>query len=171
MIFRVYSEKKLKSRPNYIGSSVCEEWHNFQNFAKWYDENYYEVKGCQMHLDKDILIKNNRVYSPDTCLIVPQAINSLITTNKASRGDYPMGVCLRKDVNRLRVNFTKSYLNGERIKTRRFSFGDYEDPIVAFGVYKIEKEKYIKEVADYYKKEISEKVYNALYKYEVEITD
>jgi len=171
MIHRVYNDKKLKSRPTYRVCSVSDEWHNFQNFAKWYDENYYVVEDCQMHLDKDILIKNNKVYSPSSCLVVPLAINGLVMLKKSSRGDFPIGVSLRKDSNQLRVHFTKSFFNGKKIKTKRFSFGQYSNEKDAFEVYKREKEKYIKEVADYYRSQITEKVYEALYRYEIDITD
>ena len=41
----------------------------------------------------------------------------------------------------------------------------------AFYAYKKAKEKYIKEVADLYKNIIPQKVYDAMYSYQVEITD
>ena len=44
MLRRCYDEKLHERQPTYIGCKVCEEWHNFQNFAKWYDENYYEIE-------------------------------------------------------------------------------------------------------------------------------
>lgn len=57
MISRCYSEKFKSKHLSYENCSVCEEWHNFQNFAKWFDENYYECNGEQMCLDKDIVSK------------------------------------------------------------------------------------------------------------------
>ena len=63
--------------------SVYEGWHNFQNFAKWYEDNYYEIEEEQMHLDKDILVKGNKVYSPDTCVFVPETINGLFVKSNA----------------------------------------------------------------------------------------
>ena len=49
--------------------------------------------------------------------------------------------------------------------------GCYKDPINAFNAYKIEKERYIKEVANKYKDKLEPRVYDALMKYEVELTD
>ena len=49
--------------------------------------------------------------------------------------------------------------------------GYYETQEKGFGVYKYYKEKNIKEVADYYFGEIPQKLYDALYNYEVEIND
>jgi len=92
MIHRCYNKDKKERYKPYEGCSVCDEWHNFQTFAKWYDENYYKVDKERMELDKDILIKGNKVYSPKTCIIVPQYINSLFTKREAQRGEYPIGV-------------------------------------------------------------------------------
>ena len=77
MLRRCYDSKFHEKRPTYVDCEVCEEWHNFQNFAKWYDNNYYEIEGERMHLDKDILVKHNKIYSSETCVFVPHAINSL----------------------------------------------------------------------------------------------
>ena len=57
MLTRCYSEK-LKERRNYIECTVCDEWHNFQNFAEWYnDHKYYLPDVDVLDLDKDIKIK------------------------------------------------------------------------------------------------------------------
>jgi hypothetical protein len=48
------------------------------------------------HLDKDILVVGNRVYSPETCIFVPTRINNLFVTRESLRGDYPLGVKLSK---------------------------------------------------------------------------
>ena len=44
-------------------------------------------------------------------------------------------------------------------------------PFQAFYTYKIYKENYIKQVADEYKDLIPKELYDALYRYEVEIND
>ena len=72
MLRRCYDEKQLNRNTSYKGCTVCEEWHNFQNFAKWYEENYYKIDGETMALDKDILSKDNKIYSPETCIFVPK---------------------------------------------------------------------------------------------------
>ena len=96
MLQRCYDEKVHKNRPTYINCEVCKEWLNFQNFAKWYYDNYYEIEGEVMHLDKDILNKGNKIYSPETCIFVPQTINVLFTKRDNNRGDYPIGVSYNK---------------------------------------------------------------------------
>ena len=71
-------------------SEVCDEWLNFQTFAKWHDENYYEVNE-RLHLDKDILIPGNTLYAPDRCLLIPQRINELFTC-KVNGNGLPVGI-------------------------------------------------------------------------------
>lgn len=69
MIQRCYSDNLHKKHPTYKDCIVCDDWLNFQNFAKWHEENHPN-DGKEYHLDKDIKIKGNKVYSPDTCLFV-----------------------------------------------------------------------------------------------------
>ena len=70
MLMRCYDQKYLQKYPTYIDCTVCEDWLNFSNFQQWYNKNYYEIPGETMCLDKDILVKGNKVYSPDTCIFV-----------------------------------------------------------------------------------------------------
>lgn len=63
--------------PRYYGTYMCKEWLGDKDaFYKWLDENYYEVDGEQMDIDKDILQYGNRQYHPDLCLIVPHIVNT-----------------------------------------------------------------------------------------------
>ena len=89
---RCYDPKYHEKRPTYKNCKVCKEWNNYNEFGKWFDDNYYEVGNEQMALDKDILCKGNKVYSPDTCVFVPQSINKLFTKRDNERGEYPIGV-------------------------------------------------------------------------------
>lgn len=94
MFERSYDSKRHERQPNYIGTTVCKEWHNFQNFAKWLEENYIEG----FHLDKDLLQENvgNKVYSPDTCVFLPQQINSFITNIQSNNTSGFTGVFFSK---------------------------------------------------------------------------
>jgi len=160
MLRRCYSEKYHKKKPTYKGCSVCEEWLLFSNFKRWFDENH--IDGYV--LDKDILFKNNKVYSPDTCCFVPKCINSLLTNRKMHRGLEPIGVS--KTYNG--VFLAKISINGKQKTIARCK--NREE---AFAAYKQAREKHIQEVAvEYYSQgKITERVYNALINYRVEITD
>lgn len=92
MIERCYSEACLKERPSYKGCTVTPEWLSFMTFREWMMTQDWEGN----ELDKDILIKGNSVYGPDTCLFVSQAVNSFILDNPKNRGKWPIGVYLHK---------------------------------------------------------------------------
>ena len=91
MLKRCYSSKWHKQYPSYIGCCVCPEWRYFSKFRLWMESQKWEG----MELDKDILVKGNRVYGPDTCCFIPQAINSLFHPAKKKKFlDLPEGVTL-----------------------------------------------------------------------------
>jgi hypothetical protein len=150
---RVYGNTK-----HYEDVTICKEWYNFQVFAEWFYENYNPETMEGWHLDKDILKKGNKIYSPETCCFVPQEINNIFTKNNKNRGDYPIGVTLTKN------NIIMSNL-GNVVLYRG------NDILKAFQAYKKAKEVYIKKVADKWKDQISSKVYTTLCNYKVELTD
>ena len=164
MLQRCFDEKYQIKRPTYKGCEVCAGWLNFQVFAKWFYNNYYEIEGERIHLDKDILIKGNNIYSPETCVFVPQRINSLFVKRNKVRGEYPIGVSYHKMSKKFVVH-CNAYDN------KKINLGYYSTSKEAFNVYKEFKEQYIKEVADEYKDKIPTKLYDAMYNYKVEITD
>jgi len=88
MLQRCYSESRQKSHETYTECTVCTEWHNFQNFASWYEENH--TKG--LHLDKDIKIKGNKIYSPETCSFVTHNKNTEEANAKSYNFISPEGV-------------------------------------------------------------------------------
>lgn len=167
MLQRCYDPYKINKHMTYIDCYVCEDWLNFQNFAKWFDENYYKVKNEKMDLDKDILIKGNRIYSPDTCIFVPTRINMLFTKTNKARGEYPIGVTKRNN----KYQAICSILDRESNKKKNIILGKFDNLTEAFLSYKTFKESYIKQVADEYKDLIPNKLYEAMYSYSVEIND
>lgn len=77
MFTRCYNEDYQEKQPTYIGCTVDKTFHNFQNFAQWYDQNKYE-SNYNLELDKDFLFEGNKIYSPSTCCLLPKEINTLI---------------------------------------------------------------------------------------------
>jgi len=146
---RCYSEKRRDKHMTYTDAYLSDEWHNFQNIAAWVDENYYEVKGERMHLDKDILVKGNRVYSPDTCLIVPQRINMMFMTKEKNR-DPDLPNAIYRCVN----GFQASY-NGKSLGV----FKTVEDAVTAHDS---KKRIHIKQVVEEYGDILPPKVREAL---------
>lgn len=162
MLLRCY--KHDPKYPTYEDCTVHNDFHCLQNFGKWFEENYYKVPNEIMCLDKDILIKGNKIYGPDSCIIVPQTINSLIV-NKYRNGNnnLPLGVCYHRQHGKFMASC--SIINNNKNKILALGYFDSADK--AFDVYKQFKEKYIKTIADKYKDYIPKKLYDALYSYEV----
>ena len=148
--------------PSYKNVTIYEKWKCFQNFGNWFENNFNPEYMQGWELDKDILIKGNKIYSPETCCFVPAEINKLFVKNDTNRGKYPIGVCINR-----KGTFTSSV----RKKDEVLWLGTFDTEEEAFEVYKIAKESYIKEVADIWKDQIEPRVYQAMYNYKVEITD
>jgi hypothetical protein len=58
-------------------------------------------------LDKDIIKPGNKVYGPDACLFVSQAINSLLNRQPKQGGKYPKGVRKYGNSGKFRVDMRK----------------------------------------------------------------
>ncbi len=81
MFNRCYNTDYQQKEPTYIGCSVSPEFHNFQNFAKWYDIKIYNCS-YPLELDKDLLVEGNKIYSPSTCCFLPKEINTAIKNKR-----------------------------------------------------------------------------------------
>ena len=92
ILSRCYNIKDL--RYNIYGAkgiTVCEEWLNFQNFAIWYEKNSeWNVNNYNFQIDKDILANINhldiKVYSPETCLLIPADSNCFLAGDNLNCG-------------------------------------------------------------------------------------
>lgn len=159
MLTRCYNPNHHLKQPTYKDCEVDEKWFCFQTFAEWFTCNYVEG----YHLDKDILLKGNKVYSEKTCFFIPPRINTLLIKSKSIRGEYPIGVSFNKRINK--------YSATCHIDKKRKHLGYFDTPEQAFNAYKIAKEAEIKRLAEEYKDKIDLRVYDALINYQVEITD
>ena len=153
MLERCYCEKRRHRAKTYFDCEVCEEWHNFQNFARWFRENYFECD-CRIHVDKDILKAGNRMYCPQYCLLVPQRINVLFVNRPNLRG-LPNGV----------YKVSKGYF----AKYNNNDLGTYETIEMAFAEYAKEKKKEIVRMANEYKSVLPKRTYDCIVNYEVKI--
>lgn len=159
MLTRCYGKNQRKT---YDDCFVCKEWLNFQNFAQWLSDNLYEIDDEQMELDKDIKIKNNKMYSPDTCLLIPKRINDIILNRTFDRSKVCLGVYEYED---------KFIAACNKIDGSSRYIGIFNTIEEAFNAYKSVKENEIKKIAELYKDKIPNHVYDAIISYKVEITD
>lgn len=154
MFDRCYSKNQ---EPTYADCTVCEEWYNFQNFAKWYEENYWEEEQYSLQVDKDWLVFHNTVYSPKTCSLVPSIINlCLMRPNKNNQG-LPRNIQLTAS-GKYKPQLSKY---GKQVE-----LGTYENLIDAMKVYKNAKIEYVKELALKYRQYITPQLYEAMMNFE-----
>ena len=167
MLARCYSENTQKKQPTYVGCYVSKDFLYYPHFKEWCKTqigfNFLDDKGNQFELDKDILIKGNKAYSPETCCFVPKEINISLTSCEKARGAHLIGVCYNKRA--------KKYvaMSGKSEGLRYLSYFDSE--VEAFYSYKQTKELYIKSLAEKWKDQIDIRVYEVLMKWKVEMTD
>ena len=169
---RCYSEKYHEVKPEYKGCTVCEEWLNDKkSFYEWVDQNFYKIEGEEtVQLDKDILVPGNKVYSPETCIFAPKAINDLfVRIHKKKKNGLPVGVTYCKSKQKYRVSMSKTCDKDKKktkdegkSKKKIVILGYYDTITEAYEVYKKHKMAEIIYIADMYKDKIPEKLYQAM---------
>ena len=160
MLGRCYSDLYKAKQPTYQDVTCCDEWFSFGSFLEWVNREVgYSGKPEGMELDKDLIIRGNKAYSPETCSFVPKSINLLLGNNKAVRGDWPVGVRLHKRSGKFDARMScgneKRYL------------GQFDNPQDAFMAYKVAKEAQIKLVAMQYKDVLKPAVFESLMNWEI----
>ena len=167
MLRRCYSDTLKKKYPTYDGCKVSDNFMRYEYFYEWCNKQIgfnNEGNGNPFHLDKDLLIKGNKVYSESACVFIPYEINSLLTKSTASRGKHLIGVSWNKKDNAFVARVGKN-------KGKQEYLGSFKTEIEAFNAYKTAKESFIKEQANKWKSQIDLRAYNALMSYEVMIDD
>lgn len=163
MLERCYGNKELES---YKYCIVSEEFHNASYFKDWYNKQVGAHRE-DFHIDKDILSSDCKIYAEDTCVLVPQEVNSFFVkhNNKKVKSNLPTGVMYNpKNTSR---PFTAMY-NGHGGE-KHMSYHDNEWS--AFLAYKQAKENRAKELANKWYGQIDDRVYDKLMNYKVLITD
>ena len=167
MLERCYSDTYKKKQPTYIDCEVSENFKSYEYFYEWCNKQIgFGNEGDEnpFHLDKDLLIKGNKVYSENTCVFIPREINQVLVKRTASRGEHLIGVYWDKTKKAFIAMVSKN-------KRKQEYLGSFKTEIEAFNAYKTAKELYIKEVANKFKSQIDLRAYNALMSYEVMIDD
>lgn len=135
MMERCYTNTAHKYRPSYQDCYVVNEWHYFSNFRNWAISQDYLNK----HLDKDLLVKGNKVYGPDTCIFVSNEVNNLLNKHDKRRGKYPIGVSWDKH--------RQKYLVSICTDGKRKSLGRFDSLEQASAIYREHKAAHVKKVA------------------------
>lgn len=165
LVQRCFDPLWKESHKCYEQTTCSEDFLCASNFIEWGKSQvgYNDVDefGKPFALDKDLLAKGNKLYSPDICVFVPREINNLILSNRKVRGELPLGVTTKGSRFRARVS----------IKNKETALGVFDTVDEAFQAYKKAKESYIKEVANKWRGQITPEVYESLMKWTIEATD
>ena len=167
MLERCYSDGFKNKRPTYEGCGVSDKFKSYEYFYEWCNEQIgfdNDGNGNPFQLDKDLLVKGNKVYSESTCVFIPREINQLLIKRTASRGEHLIGVYWSKTANAFVARVSRNKGCSEHL-------GLFNTEIEAFNAYKTAKETFVKEQANKWKGKIDERAYEALMNYTVEITD
>ena len=163
MLKRCYSDTYQKKRPTYKGCKVSNNFLRYEYFYEWcHIQVGFNNKDWQ--LDKDLLVKGNKVYNENVCVFLPKEINSVLTKSTATRGEYLIGVCWSNTHKAFKAQVSKS-------KGKKEHLGSFNTEIEAFNAYKGVKENYLKELANKWKSQIDPRAYNALMNYKVSTDD
>ena len=167
MLHRCTEDGRNKQQ-SYKNSTCSENFKSYSYFYEWCQEQIgfgvIDENSRKWQLDKDILVRGNKLYSENTCVFLPHIINSLLIKRDAERGEYLIGVCWNKQ----HCKFQSRCSDGCG-KQKLLGYFDTEQE--AFLAYKTFKESYIKQVAEQYKSQIDPRAYKALLEYEVNIDD
>lgn len=138
MLKRCYSENYKKKYPTYKDVTCCEEWLTFSNFKSWMETQDWEGK----ELDKDLLVYQNKVYSPETCVFVSKEINGYMVKGCSDKGEYPIGVSYHKQAKDMVNELSKPYHANISIGRKTNWLGSFYNPMDAHRAWQKAKIKY-----------------------------
>ncbi len=135
MLKRCY-DIKLKSKfPSYLNCTVCEEWKYFSNFKRWVDSQpNRNWKDCE--LDKDLLVEENKLYSPRTCVFITRQVNQFLKDRAKDRGEFLLGATYHSKHNKF-----YAYCNNP-FSTKQEYLGSFNTEIDAYIAWKNRKHEF-----------------------------
>jgi hypothetical protein len=147
-IWKAMLHRTITNQKHYEDVSVCKEWYDFKVFCDWYRANYFETPMCSLTIDKDILSGEKRIYSAETCGLVPNTINSSVIYPRIKTNGLQTG--LFHDNDRFRVVF-----DGEEL-------GSFDTIGESSEVHRLARIDKVHRLAEKYKYGLSDRMYNGL---------
>lgn len=151
LLSRAYSEKEKARNPTYEFVTVCDDWKFLSKFKLWMESQLNEG----LSLDKDILVKGNKEYGPETCAFVPAYVNTSLVVSNSIRGDYPLGVTLSKvqvEAGRKKI-FVSTIKDKRSDKYKQRKIGYFTTASEAHSAWRTEKVRILEKVVSDYAKE------------------
>lgn len=149
MLKRCYS----KTDTCYHNVTVCEEWKSFSAYKSWFE--LQRKPTCEFDVDKDVLNGLSRLYSPETCCIIPRKLNLSLSVSPEYKG-------LTGSYYEKKRGKYQSYCNS--FLGKRISLGRYDTEKEAHQAWQIEKVNQINNSIEWYisLEDIDAKVVDAL---------
>ena len=163
MLERCYNDTYKKKNPTYEYCKVSENFKSYEYFYEWC-HSQIGFSNESWHLDKDLLVKGNKVYSENTCVFLPSEINLALIKCDKIRGEHLIGVHYHKRDKAFMAQVCKNKRGSDYL-------GSFKTEIEAFNAYKEAKESFVKEQANKWKGQIDDRAYEALMNYTVDIDD
>ena len=155
-LYRCFDKNRVGSQ-SYATCQVSENFKNYSYFYRWCHQQKGFKEGSYV-LDKDLLSPpEGKIYSEDTCLFIPQALNNLLVKPKKPPEGLPLGVFRSK----------KAYRSQISLDNKLQALGSFPNPSLAFQAYASAKEARIREEAKKYLTTIDVRAYCALLAYRV----
>lgn len=160
LMIRSKNDKYKEYRPTYKDVTVSENFTNFQFFAEWCNKQIgFGQQGFV--LDKDLLIPQNKIYSENSCVFVPDVINSFLTFVRQKDRGLPVGVTWCESEGKY-----KSYCS--QLNGKNKTLGRFNNPSDAYIAYCGFKEAMARKLAETYKDQVDSRVTESLLSFKVE---
>lgn len=164
MLSRCYYEKGInviKGYSTYTDVTVDKSWFNFQVFAEWYTKESNRIhridSTLKLNLDKDIISPELRVYSENTCCLIPSDLNTAIIVKQNVKNNKMPSNFVKRSNGKYHVTFTAM---NDSVK-----LADFNTELECVTAFITAKEQYIKFLANKYISILSENVYHTLINY------
>lgn len=157
MLERCFDPKFKVKWPTYADCTCSYAFLDFQEFATWMTSQVGFSKDC--HLDKDLLVRGNKAYRPELCLLLPHAVNTLLIHKRFPNRCLPTGVTYVADRGKYVAQINR--------RGRYDTLGRFESVPAAEAAYKRAKEEEIRRVANLHKDVLDPRAYTSLMDYQV----
>lgn len=164
----VAMHNRVSLNNSYKDVKICDSWYEFKNFAEWFKiqyDNGWWTKGW--HLDKDIISRGGKLYSPETCAYVLPALNLAFVQafNKFTNYNAARGVVRIQSPDRDIPDVFSASFDYDGMT---YHLGEFDYELYAFFTYKWAKEEFLQERATEIKHKLNPKMYEAIMSYRIQ---
>lgn len=131
VIKRCKSPRVKSLSPCYQAANISEEWKYASDFRAWMDSQVWLEPGREhkLHLDKDILVPGNKLYSPTTCAFVPRELNCVLIVIDNKLNIPGVGQRAGKEI----------YYSTVTTRNIKKHLGDFKTPLLAHKAWQLAK--------------------------------